>query len=391
MAKPLIKPFQVDIPKAEVDRLKGKLNDTRLPGRSIVPDAGTNYGPTYEWASGLYEAWKNDFDWYAVQEEINAFPHYTTEIEDITVHFLHAKAQGNESDSKPAIPLLMIHGWPGSFWEFSQVWRPLSQPDSPHDDLVFDVVVPSMPGFCWSSWPPRAGWTLKDTARIFDVLMWRLGYETYMVQCGDWGQFVGRELGAQYTESCKLVHLNFAPSPLPEGVEYTEREKAVAARVDDWVENHIGYAVCMRTRPHTIGLALHDNPLGILMWVGEKYNEAADPNTQKSPFWTKAILTTASLYYFTGCIMPSMLTYYENVRHHEFAQYAMRPENRIQVPFGYTSFFWDTEPSSKRAVKRTGNLVFYNERNDGGHFAALEHPTGLMEDIRALAGQQWDN
>jgi hypothetical protein len=96
------------------------------------------------------------------------------------------------------------------------------------------------------------------------------------------------------------------------------------------------------------------------MWVGEKYNEAADPATQRTPFWIKAILTTASLYYFTGCIMPSMLTYYENVRHHEFAEYAMRPENRIQVPFGYTSFFWDTEPSSKRAVERTGNLVFYN-------------------------------
>ena len=96
------------------------------------------------------------------------------------------------------------------------------------------------------------------------------------------------------------------------------------------------------------------------MWVGEKYNEAADPKKQKSPFWTKAILTTASLYYLTGCIMPSMLTYYENVRHEKFAEYSIRPENRIQIPFGYTSFFWDTEPSSKRAVERTGNLVFYN-------------------------------
>ncbi|KAF7587411.1 hypothetical protein BBP40_007251 [Aspergillus hancockii] len=355
MAESFIRPFKIDIPKTKVDRLKAKLNDTRLPGRSIVPDAGTKYGPTYEWAVNLYEAWKNDFDWYAVQDEMNAFPHYTTEIEDVQVHFLHAKAERSDS-----IPLLMIHGWPGSFWEFSQVWGPLSHPESPHD-IAFDVVVPSMPGFCWSSWPPRSGWTLKDNARIFDILMKRLGYDKYMVQCGDWGQFVGRELGAQYTDSCKLLHLNFAPSPLPEDIEYTKREKAVAARVDDWVENHIGYAVCMRTRPHTIGIALHDKPLGILMWVGEKYNEAADPNTQKTLFWTKAILTTASLYFFTGCVMPSMLTYYENVRHHEFAAYAMQPENRIKIPFGYTSFFWDTEPSSERAVERTGNLVFYNE------------------------------
>ncbi|KAF7557718.1 hypothetical protein G7Z17_g432 [Cylindrodendrum hubeiense] len=340
MSKSQIRPFKVDIPDDEIERLQRKLRDTRLPGREIVPGAGKNYGPEYQWAANLYDAWNNDYDWKEVQEEINAFPHFIADIEDLNIHFLHARAERSD-----AIPLLLVHGWPG--------------------------------------------WTLQDTARIFDILMKNLGYDRYMVQCGDWGHFVGRELGANYTESCRLVHCNFAPSPLPDGVEYTERETAVAARVDDWVENHIGYAVCMRTRPHTIGIALHDNPIGIMMWVGEKYNEAADPKSQKTPFWTKAILTTASLYYFTNCVMPSMLTYYENVRHHNFAEFAMQPENRIQVPFGYTSCFWDTEPSSKRAVERTGNLVFYKERNDGGHFAALEIPEGIIEDVRALATQEW--
>lgn len=114
-------------------------------------------------------------------------------------------------------------------------------------------------------------------------------------------------------------------------------------------------------QPHTIGIALNDNPVGILMWVGEKYNEAANPKNQRleEPFWKEAILTTASLYYFTDCIMPSTLCYYENLTHDKFADFAMQPENRIKVPFGYTSFFWDTEPASKRAVERTGNLVFY--------------------------------
>lgn len=146
------------------------------------------------------------------------------------------------------------------------------------------------------------------------------------------------------------------------------------------------------------------------MWTGEKFNEAADPEKQKQPFWTKAILTTASLYYFTGSIMPSMLCYYENVRHEDFAEFSIQPENRIQIPFGYSSFFWDTEPASKRSVERTGNLVFYKgmfwffpcrrlgwiadslrciERNDGGHFAALEHPKGLTQDVRELAVQEW--
>ncbi|KAI9042464.1 epoxide hydrolase family protein [Aspergillus affinis] len=378
-----VRPFQVDIPVEEVERLQRKLKDTRLPSREIVPNAGNKYGPRFEWAQTLHNAWINNFDWFSVQSEMNQYPHYITTIEDINIHFLHAR-----SASPRAIPLLMIHGWPGSFWEFSQVWGPLSNPANP-DDPSFHVVVPSMPGFCWSGWPPRAGWTLRDNARVFDRLMERLGYTEYMVQCGDWGHFVGRELGTKYTDSCKLMHCNFAPSLLPDGVEYTERERNVADRGKNWLDWHMGYAVEMRTRPHTIGIALHDNPIGILMWAGEKYNEAADPMKQKHPFWTKAILTTASLYYFTGCIMPSMLCYYENVRHEHFAEFAIKPENRIRIPFGYSSFFWDTEPSSKRAVERTGNLVFYRERDDGGHFAALESPDELMQDVRELALQEW--
>ena len=177
-----------------------------------------------------------------MQKEINEYPHYLTTIEDIKIHFLHARAEKSD-----AIPLLLVHGWPGSFYEFSRVWGQLSHP-ADSSTQAFHVVVPSMPGFCWSDWPPRAGWTLQDNARIFDKLMKRLGYDEYMIQCGDWGYFVGRELGAKYADSCKLLHFNFAPSPLPEGAEYTEREKAVAARVDDWITNHIGYAICMRTR-----------------------------------------------------------------------------------------------------------------------------------------------
>lgn len=272
MSDSRIRPFKIQVPQIEVDRLEAKVKDTRLPGRSIVPDAGIKYGmqslisqffqrwdysvsgrkhiltrlcfsgPTLEWADNLLKAWKT-FDWNVAQEKMNRVPHFIAEVEGLDIHFVHAKARS----AKKGIPLLMIHGWPGSFWEFSQVWDRLSNPTS-SDEIAFDVVVPSMPGFCWSSWPPRSGWTLKDNARVFDQLMKMLGYEKYMVQCGDWGQFVGRELGAQYPNSCRLLHLNFAPSPLPEGAELTEREAAVQGRVDDWLENHMGYAVCMRSR-----------------------------------------------------------------------------------------------------------------------------------------------
>lgn len=364
MSSDSIQPFTIDIPKSEVYRLHRKLVDTHLPAREIVPNAGSKYGPPYGWVQKLYETWRNDFDWYKVQERINTASHFTTYVEDIKIHFAHVRSSRDD-----AIPLLMVHGWPGSFYEFSKVWTPLANPDD-SSQPSFHVIVPSLPGFCFSDWPPRAGWTLQDTARIFDQLMKRLGYKTYMVQCGDWGHWIGREMGANDKYSCKLVHFNFAPSPLPDGIELTDREKEVQRRVDDWLENHMGYAICMRTRPHTIGFGFNDNPMGILTWVGEKYLEAADPKRQDDQAWHLEILATASLYFFTGCIMPTMLCYYENVRHENFAAFAMEPQNRITVPFGYTSFYWDTEPSSKRAVERTGNLVWYKGRQKTLYFLA---------------------
>ncbi|KAL3491602.1 Alpha/Beta hydrolase protein [Aspergillus germanicus] len=379
-----IREFKIDIPNEEVERLKHKLNDTRLPGREIVPGAGTLYWPSYAWAQELLEEWRRGFDWYRVQGQLNEYPHYLCPIEDLDIHFLHAR-----SGDPDAIPLLLVHGWPGSFYEFSRVWGPLSQPEN-ENAPAFHVVVVSMPGFCWSDWPPKHGWTLQDNARVFDKLMSKLGYSKYMVQGGDWGHFVARELGARYTESCKLVHFNFAPAGSPdEGVERTDEEQKLAVRADDFLENHLGYAVCMRTRPHTIGLALSDNPMGILMWVGEKYNEAANPENQKHASWKEAILATASLYYFTDCIMPSALCYYENVRHENFAEFTQAPANRVQVPFGYSSFHWDVDFSSKRAVEKTGNMVFYREHKNGGHFAALECPSEIVQDLREFASQEW--
>ncbi|KAI6832608.1 alpha/beta-hydrolase [Hortaea werneckii] len=352
-----IKPFQVNIPDEERQRLHRKLKDTRLPLREIVPDAGDRYGPSYAWAKNLYEAWISDFDWYEHQAQLNTAPHFIyTHGEGIKIHFLHAKSKRED-----AIPLLMVHGWPGSFFEFNRVWGPLSNPKD-NSAPAFKVVVPSLPGYAFSDWPPRANWTLQDSAKVFDDLMKLLGYEKYMFQGGDWAHWVGRELGSKYIESCQLIHFNFAPSRLPDlsrrgRQEVTSREAEVRRRVDDWLESHMGYAIEMRTRPHTIGFAFNDNPMGILMWICEKYNEAAGPESQKQRYWTQHILATASLYYFTDCIMPSMLCYYDSVRHEDFADFAITPHNRITVPFGYTSFFWDTEPSSKRTVELTGSLL----------------------------------
>lgn len=214
----------------------------------------------------------------------------------------------------------------------------------------------------WSSPPPRRGWTLQDTARIFNSLMHLLGYTSYAAQAGDWGMFVARELGAKYPE-CKGVHLNFCPTPLPPNLkpeDLTDREKRIELRCQDWLDNHLGYAVLMRTRPQTLSYMLHDNPLGILLFIGEKYLELSNPKIHNDPSWDEAILTTCALYYFTGCAGTSGLLYYENVKHAEFGAFQIREENRIKCPFGYTSFYWDSRPGTKRGVERSGNLVFYH-------------------------------
>ena len=254
-----------------------------------------------EWTHRMYQKYL-DFDWQAAQVRINRHQHFIASIPDesttVDIHFTHTR-----STRADAIPAIFCHGWPGSFFEFDRVVDDLANPSDPSQP-AFHVVVPNIPGFMWSSPPHRTAWTMKDTARVYDKLMHALGYSSYCAQAGDWGMFIARELGAQHP-GCKAVHLNFCPVPLPEDLtpsDLTEREKRLEVRCDDWLDNHLGYAVCMRSRPHTIGVALADNPLGIMIWVGEKYLELADPKNQDDA-WEEATLTQVCLYYFSGCIM----------------------------------------------------------------------------------------
>ncbi|KAK0380131.1 hypothetical protein CLIM01_02522 [Colletotrichum limetticola] len=403
-----IKEFRVDIAHEEVRRLRSKLEEFRLPSRSECRDADQNFGDWYSTATFLQSCWLNDFNWYEVQSHMNEVPQYLATVEDLTIHFTHARSQSPE-----AIPLLAIHGWAGTFWEYSQIWRPLSD-HANLDDPSFHIVVPSMPNFCWSSSSKQASWKLKDNARVFDTLMKSLGYNEYMVQCGDLVHAVGRELGAKYTDSCKLLHCNYASIPLPDDTRLSEREKEDFRKYGNWVQRHRGFDVTARIQPQTIALALHDNPMGILLWVLEKYQVVGHSEPLNNPLWTKAILTTASLYFFTGCIMSSVMPYYNPPTYEKFSDLPIDEDNRIQVPFGFSSFSCDTDEASKRAMRRSveqnGNLVFYRglirryafgnvvpgvqltetaERNDAGHLAALQQPDGLVQDIRDLAKEMW--
>jgi pimeloyl-ACP methyl ester carboxylesterase len=344
------------------------------------------------WIHSLYNKYLT-FDWTAAQSHLNRHKHFLATITlsnepPVSIHYTQTL-----SPNPSAIPLILIHGWPGTFHEFDRVITHLTNPPSPTTQPSFHVIVPSCPGFCFSSPPPRRGWSQTDTAHLFHTLMLSLGYSRYAAQAGDWGMFVARALGSRYPDHCLAVHLNFCPTPLPEGIELTEREEKIEARCQAWLDDHLGYAVCMRSRPHTLGVSLVDNPVGILVWVGEKYLELAHPGTTlvagtpACEAWEEAILTTVCLYYFSGCMMTSMLPYFENVKHAGFGEFVLREENRIRCPLGFTSYMYDSRPGTRRGVERSGNLVWYREVDEGGHFAALECPEGFVGDLREFMGE----
>ncbi|KAI0484866.1 Alpha/Beta hydrolase protein [Xylariaceae sp. FL0804] len=409
---PEIRDFDPTIPQPEVDRLWNKLRDARLPEQPIVPDAGDEYGPPLEWARKLHAYWRDNFDWAAAQRRISAFEHHTTEIAGLKIHFVHQRARGDAEAT--AIPLLLVHGWPGSWFEFSRVIDALSEGgegkkvekaekadadadgeargvEDPAQKTAFHVVVPSLPGFAWSSPPHTRDWTLQNTAQIFDTLMMRLGYRSYVAQGGDWGHFIVRELGAHYSQRCKAVHTNMCPAipPTPKG-PMNDREILTQKRMDWFLgkprnEAHMGYAVLMRTRPQTIGIALSDSPVGIMMWVGDKYYELVDPRyrTLDDKQFLDDLCTTLCLYFFTSpSVMTSALVYTDNVRHEDYVEFVTKKEHHIRVPFGFSSFLYDLTPTSRRAAETTGNLQWYQEYDQGGHFPALEMPKDFIKDLR---------
>jgi hypothetical protein len=276
----------------------------------------------------------------------------------LTVHFIHEKAHKRQDT---VIPLLLVHGWPGTFFEFQNVMEPLLT-GSDNEGQTFNLVVPSLPGFCWSQGPPR-GWTLQDTAGMYDELMKRLGYTSYVAQAGDWGHWVVRELGSGRYPACKAVHTNMCPGAPPEGAKLNEKEKKALERAMWWIgepgnEGHMGYAIEMRTRPQTIGVAFNDNPVGIMTFIGEKYLELADPSlgtaTLNNEQFNHDVCTTLSLYFFTPpSIMTSMLAYYNNVRHEHYTDFNKKEENLIRVPLGVSTFPYDAFPAPRSGVETT--------------------------------------
>lgn len=372
-----IRPFRIDIPQADLDDLADRLARTRWTDE--LPGVGWTYGAPTSYLRGLAEYWRTSYDWRAHEAALNAFPQFTTTIDGQDVHFLHVR-----SPEPDALPLILTHGWPGSFVEMQKIVGPLTDPRAHGGDPAdaFHVVVPSIPGFGFSGPTQETGWDMARVARAWAVLMDRLGYDRYGAQGTDSGAVISPLLGGLAPDHVVGVHVNGAlgfPSGDPAELEgLTAAELARLAGMQHQLEEGAGYAILQSTRPQTVGVGLSDSPAGQLAWIVEKFQEWTDPAAAlpEDAVDLDQLLTNVSVYWFTGTATSSARLYREGRA--SWGQQAPRSE----VPSGVAVFPGD--PGVRRIAERDHHVVHWSEFDQGGHFPAMEVPDLLVGDVRTF-------
>lgn len=381
-----IKPFRVQVAQEVLDDLQGRLAQTRWPDQ--LPDTGWEYGADLGYVRQLCDYWRTDFDWRAQEEKINAFDQFTTEIDGLTIHFLHVR-----SKHPKALPLVITHGWPGSVWEFHKIIGPLVDPTAHggRAEDAFHVVCPSLPGFGFSSKPTERGWNSQRMAEVIAKLMGRLGYDRYGAQGGDWGSGVTRWLAANDGGHCVGGHSNFPPGNAPaedpeRGVSETEmaRYRQRVAELGD----HRAYGAIQGTRPLTLGYGLNDSPAGLAAWIIDKFWAWSDHGGDLESVYSKdELLTNVMLYWVTDSMPSSVRIYYES-QHNLPRPPAMAPfeSSGRPAPLGFALFPKEINVPPRAWVERSvgATLIHWTEMPRGGHFAALEQPQLLADDVRTF-------
>lgn len=357
-----IKPFRIEIPQSEIDDLGRRLAATRWP------DELPGYGFPLSQAQRLAEYWRTGYDWREQEARLNDLPQFTTTIDGQNVHFIHLRSKRED-----ALPLLLVHGWPGSVVEFMKVYRPLAE--------SFHVVAPSIPGYGFSGPTNEAGWDVKRIAAAFAELMRRLGYSRYGTQGGDWGSAITRQLGLIDSEHVVGSHYNTlaaTPSGDPDEMKsLTERERTFLERGARFQQQGSGYYMIQGSRPQTLAYGLTDSPAGLLAWIAEKFTEWSDPS---SVIDRDQMLTNISVYWFTGTANSAARLYAEFAR----SGGGWGKVEPSTVPTGVAQFPYEIFPPIRRFAERSNNIVHWTELEHGGHFAAMEQPELLVEDVKAF-------
>lgn len=366
-----IQPFRIDIPQSELDRLHTRLAEARWP--AALPDAGWSRGVPQPYLRELAEYWRTGYDWRAHEAELNSHPQFTTLIDDQRIHFLHVR-----SDRADATPLLLTHGYPSTVAEFLQLIEPLVHPDA---GPAFHVVAPSLPGYAFSTPLSAPGWTMGRTANAWIELMRRLGYARYGVHGGDVGAGVSGLVGARDGEHVIGVHVvtdpltaahvaTFIPGMAQRLDADDPVDKLILERMETFRTEGSGYLAIQQSRPQTIGYGLVDSPLLQLAWVAEKFEEWTD-----LPIDRDQLLTTVSLYWFTGTGITAAHTLYDQAHSSDWGAPA--------VPQGFAVFGAD---ETVRKLVPAPPHAHWTEFARGLHFPAMETPTEVAADLRVFFG-----
>jgi pimeloyl-ACP methyl ester carboxylesterase len=369
-------PFTIDVDEDALIDLKQRLARTRWPDE--LADTGWDYGTNRAYLQELVRYWQEEFDWRAQERLLNSFPQFQTEIAGTSLHFLHVKGQGTQP-----LPLILSHGWPGSFFEMYKVIGPLTDParfgGDPAD--AFNVVVPSLPGYGFSGPTKTRGMTAARMAETFAALMRELGYKRFAAQGGDWGSYITSILGRTYPDRVVGIHVNMLPSRSVTSQEAAnDEERRWSERRAHWTREETGYSHIQGTRPQTLAYSLNDSPAGLAGWIVEKFRAWSDCHGDVESVFTKdELLTNITIYWVTQTINSSTRLYYET-SHQPDAAFSQR----VEVPTGVAVFPAEIPVSPRSLAERLYHIQRWTEMPAGGHFAALEQPQALVEDIRAF-------
>jgi pimeloyl-ACP methyl ester carboxylesterase len=374
-----VQPYKIEIPDSVLDDLKARLERTRWPDE--LPGTGWDYGSNLDYVKELVEYWRTKFDWHAQEKLINSFSHFKSEVDGLNIHFIHEKGKGPNP-----MPLVITHGWPGTFFEMYKVIPMLSDPASHGGDPAdaFDVVAPSMPGYGFSDATDKRGLSVLSIGDLWAKLMSEnLGYQRFAAQGGDWGARVTAKLGLSHGDKVIGIHTTSTSSPTPyQGPgtrELSEAEKAMLAQRVQWLADEGGYSHIQATKPQTLSYGLNDSPAGLAAWIVEKYRTWSDCGGDVESRFTKdELLTTITIYWVTQSINSSTRLYYESF----FQAWDLAKDEKIQVPVAIASFPRENSVPLREWAERSFNIQQWTDMPSGGHFAALEEPDRLVEDIR---------
>lgn len=369
--------FTIRVEDEVLADLKRRLAATRFPDQ--IPGTGWRYGTDLDYMKELVAYWQTQYDWRAHEQELNRLPHFRTEIDGQKIHFVHVRSRHPK-----ALPLLILHGWPGSFVEFLKVIGPLTEPEAygGHPDDAFHVVCPSLPGYGFSEVTRSEMWDAQRMAEAFAVLMNRLGYERYGAQGGDWGAIISSCLALVDSPHLCGLHLNMPWAIAQEDRSgLTESELRDLAELAEFERQETGYQRIQGTKPQTLGFALNDSPAGLAAWIIEKFRTWSDCGGELERVFTKdELLTNIMVYWVTGTITSSMRLYYEVFQHGRVFFLAQR----VEVPTGVARFPREIARFPRKWVENHYRIVHWTEMPRGGHFAAMEQPQLFVDDVRAF-------